>query len=82
MVINGTQKKEYLIKQETVTRLAQLNLDENITALIESDEYARRLAKSLELTGGNECFLDYIDDHYKKRTPLKDIEDLSGYFIK
>ena len=80
MVVTGTQKKEYLIKQETVTRLAQLNLDENITALIQSDEYARRLAKSLELTGGPDWFLDYVE-HYKKRTPLKDIEDLSGYFI-
>ena len=80
MVIKGTQKKEYLIKQENVTRMAQLNLDENITALIQPDEYARRLAKSLELTGGGDWFLDYIE-HYKKRTPLKDIEDLSGYFI-
>ena len=80
MVIKGTQKKEYLIKQENVTRMAQLNLDENITSLIQSDEYARRLAKSLELTGGGDWFLDYVE-HYKKRTPLKDIEDLSGYFI-
>ena len=80
MVIKGTQKKEYLIKQETVTRMAQLNLDENITALIQPDEYARRLAKSLELTGAGDWFLDYVE-HYKKRTPLKDIEDLSGYFI-
>ncbi len=80
MVINGTAQKEYLIKQEHVTRMAQLNLDENIIALIQSDEYARRLAKSLELTGGNEWFLDYVD-HYKKRTPLKDVEDLSRYFV-
>ena len=61
--------------------MAQLNLNENITALIQSDEYARRLAKSLELTGGDDWFLDYVE-HYKKRTPLKALEDLSGYFIK
>ena len=61
--------------------MAQFNLDENITAFMQSDEYDRRLAKSLELTGGDDWFLDYVE-HYKKRTPLKALEDLSGYFIK
>ena len=80
MVINGTQAKEYLIKQEGVTRMAQLNLNENITSLIQSDEYARKLAKAVKFTDGNEWFLDYIE-HYKKRTPLKDVEDLSSFFV-
>ena len=72
--------EENRLKREHVTRMALLNLDENITALIQSDEYARRLAKSLKLTCRNEWFLDYVE-HYKKRTPLKDVEDLSGYSI-
>lgn len=80
MVINGTQKKEYLIKQECITRMAQLTLDENITPLIQSDEYARRLAKAAKLSGGNDWFMDYVE-HFKKRTPLSDVEDLSEYFV-
>lgn len=61
--------------------MAQLNLDENITCLIQSDEYARRLAKSLELTGGNDWFLDYVE-HYKKKNPAKGYRRLKRLFYK
>ncbi len=70
MVITGTERRNYLIKQESVTRMAQLNLDENITSLIRSDEYARRLAKAVKLTGGNDRFLDYAE-HFKNERPLR-----------
>jgi type IV secretory pathway VirB4 component len=80
MVVTGTPKRDYLIKQENITRTAQLSLDENITSLIQSDEYARRLAKAVKLKGGEDWFKDYVE-HYKKRTLLKEVEDLSEYFV-
>ena len=80
MVVKGTPQRDYLIKQENITRMAQLSLDENITSLIQSDEYARRLAKAVKLKGGEDWFKDYVE-HYKKRTPLKEVEDLSEYFV-
>ncbi len=80
MVLTGNERRDYLIKQESVTRLAQLNLDENITSLIQSDEYARRLAKAVKLKEGDDWFINYVE-HFKKRTPLKEVEDLSEYFV-
>jgi type IV secretion system protein VirB4 len=79
MVIHATQKRDYFIKQESVSRLGQLNLNENIISLIQSDEYSRRLAKAVEMQGDNNWYLDYIE-HWKKRTPLAEVEDLSKYF--
>ena len=76
----GNERRDYLIKQENVTRLAQLNLDENITSLIQSDEYARRLAKAVKLKEGDDWFINYVE-HFKKHTPLKEVEDLSEYFV-
>ena len=49
-------------------------------SLIQSDEYARRLAKAVKLKGGEDWFKDYVE-HFKKRTPLKEVEDLSEYFV-
>ena len=80
MVLTGNERRDYLIKQGSVTRLAQLNLDENITSLIQSDEYARRLAKAVKLKEGDDWFINYVE-HFKKRTPLKEVEDLSEYFV-
>ncbi len=47
---------------------------------IQSDEYARRLAKAVKLKGGNDWFIDYAE-HFEKRAPLKEAEDLSEYFV-
>ena len=80
MIINGVQKREYLIKQESVTRMAELNLDENITAFMQSDEYPRMIAKALEIKE-NDWLSGYIE-HYKKKTPLNELEDLNQYFAK